>query len=338
MADSSIDQNRYCDLIMKGGITSGVVYPKVITTLAKDYHFKSVGGASAGAIAAAMAAAAEFARVTGRTGDGVGMAGIDALPQQFSGGVLSYFQPVKPLRRLFGLGMDAMALSKSGGAGFRPMLKVAQAHYKAILPLWFRLLWLAFVGGAGYALWLYKGWIGLVVVGLAAILLLIVAIGLGAKRLALSVMGDVTKGIPDNRFGICSGRTEDGDPTKPGLTDWLTDALDKIAGLQPGEGPITFRMLQNGPAAKGLPGINLQIMTTNMSMQRPHRLPMDTAIFYFEESEFRELFPDHIVDHMINVAKAHNQAPIMEEGKIFWRFPGNQVRGMTATIQEMICR
>ncbi len=55
-----------CDLVMKGGITSGVVYPKLIARLAENWRFKSVGGTSAGAIAAAGCAAAELGRQSGR--------------------------------------------------------------------------------------------------------------------------------------------------------------------------------------------------------------------------------------------------------------------------------
>ena len=46
-----------CDLVLKGGITSGVVYPRAISRLARNYQIKGVGGTSAGAIAAAFAAA-----------------------------------------------------------------------------------------------------------------------------------------------------------------------------------------------------------------------------------------------------------------------------------------
>jgi hypothetical protein len=51
-----------CDVIMKGGITSGVVYPLALTELAKQFRLSQVGGTSAGAIAAAAAAAAEYGR------------------------------------------------------------------------------------------------------------------------------------------------------------------------------------------------------------------------------------------------------------------------------------
>lgn len=47
-----------CDLVLKGGVTSGVVYPYAILELARRYRFRSVGGTSAGGIAAAFAAAA----------------------------------------------------------------------------------------------------------------------------------------------------------------------------------------------------------------------------------------------------------------------------------------
>ena len=57
---------KECDLIMKGGITSGVVYPPAILDLATQYRFRSIGGTSAGAIAAAIAAAAERGRLQAR--------------------------------------------------------------------------------------------------------------------------------------------------------------------------------------------------------------------------------------------------------------------------------
>ena len=51
---------KYCDLVMKGGITSGVIYPRAVVELARKYHFKNIGGTSAGAIAAAATATEPF--------------------------------------------------------------------------------------------------------------------------------------------------------------------------------------------------------------------------------------------------------------------------------------
>ncbi|HEY7819119.1 MAG TPA: patatin-like phospholipase family protein, partial [Vicinamibacteria bacterium] len=56
---------RKCDIIMKGGITSGIVYPKAVCRLALEYRFRAIGGTSAGAIAAAATAAAEYGRLKG---------------------------------------------------------------------------------------------------------------------------------------------------------------------------------------------------------------------------------------------------------------------------------
>ena len=59
-----------CDLVMKGGITSGVVYPKLIAELAAKYRFKNIGGTSAGAIAAAGCAAAQLGRLSQKSPSG----------------------------------------------------------------------------------------------------------------------------------------------------------------------------------------------------------------------------------------------------------------------------
>nr|WDS96478.1 hypothetical protein VW1_00050 [Enterobacter sp.] len=50
--DASERSGRYpqeCDLVMKGGITSGVVYPLAIVEIAKAFRLRSIGGTSAGA-------------------------------------------------------------------------------------------------------------------------------------------------------------------------------------------------------------------------------------------------------------------------------------------------
>ena len=39
---------RFCDLVMKGGITSGIVYPKAVCELASEFTFRNIGGNSAG--------------------------------------------------------------------------------------------------------------------------------------------------------------------------------------------------------------------------------------------------------------------------------------------------
>ena len=60
--DFPVEPGLQCDIVMKGGITSGVVYPLAVCELATTFRLRSVGGASAGAIAAAAAVAAELGR------------------------------------------------------------------------------------------------------------------------------------------------------------------------------------------------------------------------------------------------------------------------------------
>ena len=57
--------DRFCDLVLTGGVASGVVYPWAIVELARKYRFRNIGGTSVGAMAAALAAAAEYGRRTG---------------------------------------------------------------------------------------------------------------------------------------------------------------------------------------------------------------------------------------------------------------------------------
>ena len=65
MAANFQNPSDECDLVMKGGITSGIVYPPAVLKLASKYRFRCIGGTSAGAIAAAVTAAAEYGRESG---------------------------------------------------------------------------------------------------------------------------------------------------------------------------------------------------------------------------------------------------------------------------------
>ncbi len=57
----------YCaqsaDITMRGGTTSGIVYPLAVCEIARAFRLRNLGGASAGAIAASAAAAAELGRI-----------------------------------------------------------------------------------------------------------------------------------------------------------------------------------------------------------------------------------------------------------------------------------
>src|SRR5262249_32318289 len=65
MKDAGAAATKQCDLVLEGGLVSGLVHPAAVLELAKDYRFRRVGGASAGAYVAAATAAAEMARNSG---------------------------------------------------------------------------------------------------------------------------------------------------------------------------------------------------------------------------------------------------------------------------------
>lgn len=58
-------EDQYCDLVLNGGVASGVVYPWALLELARHYRFRNIGGNSVGAMAATIAAAAEYGRCYG---------------------------------------------------------------------------------------------------------------------------------------------------------------------------------------------------------------------------------------------------------------------------------
>ena len=104
--------DKYCDLVMKGGITSGIVYPNAVLALAQQYRFKSIGGTSAGAIAAAVAAAAAYGDRRQQAGESLpgdaGYGGLSAVSAQLSrrGFIYSLFQPARGAHAAYRLLVD----------------------------------------------------------------------------------------------------------------------------------------------------------------------------------------------------------------------------------------
>ncbi|MCC2959366.1 patatin-like phospholipase family protein [Massilia sp. IC2-278] len=102
-----------CDLLMKGGVTSGIVYPQLVERLARDYRLRHIGGTSAGAIAAATAAAAELGRQSGANPNA--FADLGRLPaylgRQMRGRsrLLHLFQPAPALRPAFEMALALLA-------------------------------------------------------------------------------------------------------------------------------------------------------------------------------------------------------------------------------------
>jgi len=94
---------------MKGGVTSGIVYPRMISRLGRDFQFKNIGGTSTGAIAAAACAAAELGRQSGR--NPAAFDTLDKLPEELGASgphgsrLLGLFHPAPALRDHFRLAL-----------------------------------------------------------------------------------------------------------------------------------------------------------------------------------------------------------------------------------------
>ena len=119
-----IPSGAQCDVVMKGGITSGVIYPSALHTLGTTYRIRGIRGTSAGAIGAAVGAAAEFARASG------GFARLLDLPDQLSEGRLrALFQPERSTKALLPVMLAATGGDRPGASrrGFTKVFAVLAA-------------------------------------------------------------------------------------------------------------------------------------------------------------------------------------------------------------------
>ena len=270
-----------CDLVMKGGITSGVVYPLAVCELATVYRLRSVGGSSAGAIAAAAAACAELGRADG------GFEKLARLPRQLTEAVegensrlFTLFQPQPTMRRLFGL--VTSGLGTAGGTRARAMLGAA---LKGWLPY---AVAAAAPGIAVFVIGLFQDDLARWTCLIAGLLLAVIGVGLGV---AVGIFKDVGR-IPSVGFGLTSGATPPG-ATDPALTPWLHETFQTLAGRTVDDAPVTFGDLDAA-------GITLQLMTTNISRRQPMAMPWVTRDYSFDPAHFRTLFPESVVARMEN--------------------------------------
>jgi hypothetical protein len=301
-----------CDLVMRGGITSGIVYPRAIAKLAETYNFRSIGGTSAGAIAAAATAAAQFGVNTGHDH----FQTIYDLPEKLAEvkdgkSVLErLFQPQQSTRRLFRLLMSGLERE-------RPVAKVMRIVGTGLLAYWpyaiigaaVTLIPLAWVANADTVVDARHA-----VLSAVALLLGLLTAIIGA---ALGVLRDVRNRLPENRYGLCSGsrNMQSDDAGVLPLTDWLHHFFQSVAGGTPIDDPVTFGDLWGNKGDENAPrDIELVLMTTNVTRGISQRFPFlegSWGQLYFDEREFAELFPKSVVKWMTD----HAQKP-RSEGKV----------------------
>ena len=282
---------RFCDLVLTGGVASGVVYPWAVVELARSYHFKNIGGTSVGAMAAALTAAAEYGR---RNGYANAFEPLRRTPEQLAeelpGGrtrMLSLFQAEPQGRRLLELFSLFVAREEdakvgptgrlwrrlSGFAGVEPQqvgpigplrrfgrkFRGAARIYRAEL---LRGTLLGFGSAAVLlAAWMFgtdawpppRGNLSLLALSSAVVWLLVFGL-VGATFCLLSaLLRELRLGLVENGYGLCQGACTDpaGPVERPGLTDWLHEGIQRSAGLRPDDAPLTFCDLWRAPLEPG---------------------------------------------------------------------------------------
>ncbi len=301
--------DRFCDLVMTGGVASGVVYPWAIVELARAYRFRSIGGTSVGAMAAVLAAAAEYGR---RAGVDESFEVLRRLPgalgevlQDKRTRMLSLFQTNQRGKRL-------ITLWGRLGVGRRTGVCVA---CEVIRVYWWALALGALPGAV------------LLAIGCGSIVLeLLLALGGSLAGLVWAVWCDVQLGLIDNNLGLCKGGTTEApgpEGSRPGISEWLHEGIQASAGLKAMDRPLTFRDLWCAPSTPGAPqlrcdegdptewrSINLQVITTNVTHGRPYRLPLvdETSRLFFKREELEGYFPKVVLDALVAAARPYAPA------------------------------
>ena len=275
-----------CDLVMQGGVTSGVAYPAAVMALHQRYRFRSIGGASVGAMAAAITAAAEYARDTG------GFDRLESLRAELRapGLIPSLFQPYREAAPILHL---LLAVQAKRTAGAKAMTYVVNLLRWMFLPM---LIAMAVTFGLT-VLFLLDAHSTLAALGFGGWLIIVLALIMSALIGFLVGMTfaliRMFRTLPANYFGLCPGTTLPG-KAKDALTDWLYKKIQFIAGKSLDD-PLTFADLETK-------GIRLQLMTTDVSGARPLRMPnrFSSPKLLFAKEELTRLFPKQIIDYLNN--------------------------------------
>jgi hypothetical protein len=302
-----------CDLVMKGGITSGIVYPPAVVEIAKDHRLRRIGGSSAGAIAAAAAAAAEL----GRFSNPGGFELLATLPKQLSEvdrtgrtRLQRLFQAQPSTTDVF----DLFWLVRSTKGKQRRSGVIQRLKRHGTVP---RFVNLAGIAGSLLAAALLvaailtaQGW---GIAAAAVLFAIVLTLWLVGRRIAKAVTGavrlakDAPEAVAGNYHGLCNGRTP-ASSNDPGLTDWLYDTLQALGGRN-ADGvdeeirarPITYGDLSGA-------GVELITMTTDVTRGTAEVFPLRGGGWAFDQKEMRTLFPDAVVDYLVMKAPVPDEA------------------------------
>jgi len=337
----------FCDIVMEGGITSGIIYASAVVELARNYRFANIGGSSIGAFAAALTAAAEYRR---RHGSGDGFAKLAKLPEQLAQQekgrtrLERIFVPQHSTRRLFAIFLASL---ERGGVVSRVLfgLWAALWQYRWLLAgITLSLLVIVLGGpiqtaalcwagqGAGPCLWPLVSWV--------TALLLTLGVGI-FSALVIGIGWDFGRNVVRNGFGLCRGWDAQAKPDTQDLAAFLHYSIQQVAGRQVGDKPLTFRDLWDAPGAAGKAlgfeghgagtrSINLEVYSSNLAHSRPYRFPLEEAEdmgrLFFRVDELEDYFPRGIVQYLAALStpyapRSEADPPVHEVGAGYLQLP-----------------
>jgi hypothetical protein len=309
---------------MKGGITSGIVYPAAILRLKDKYRFRNIGGTSAGAMAAALTAAAEYGRQAGKSGpwleggkESQGFAGLKKTSDELCqpGLLLGLFQPSRPTRSLFRFFLYLKtgpvaprqlplgwlfpvhrALWKCGALVYGVGLIVSLTAISVVTLLAARIFFRAGSTIVPPSQWDWVSWL------IALCILFFAALLLGPLIPLWHLGRTLVDRVPANLFGMCTG-LRNNPSGGPAVTEWLHERIQMLAGL-PNNTPLTFGMLwdvgRDKPAESPRDRtVNLQVVTSCLSHGQPYTLPFEGELFAFKEDELALLFPEPVMKQLV---------------------------------------
>jgi Patatin-like phospholipase len=298
-----------CSLVMKGGITSGIIYPRAVCQIATTRRLVHIGGTSAGAIAAGAAAAAEFARNTGAHGRrDIGYPRLAALPHSLTENsrghskLYQLFQPQAATRALYRLVTVWIGRGGKGRKRFGSLIRALLLTLRplpSLVALVFAAVVFCGVVVCGVVRADHASVWPAVALAFVATLALIATLAVAVVCVACSLWIRVGKDLPANNFGLCSGM---GSPSA--LTEWLAAEINGIAGKDPNGPPLTFGELNAA-------GIKLSMLTTDLTSRTQNELPF-TSPWAFKPGEFTQLFPPNVVRHLIDRSPEPAGDPVLE--------------------------
>ncbi len=284
--------SKECDIVMKGGITSGLVYPKAIFEIAQKFKFKSIGGTSAGAIAAGLTAAAEYRRTNGDV-DGFNI--LSTLPDILSKvenkqtKLISLFAPNNTTGKYYNTLLPLMSRKSKKSAITYLVLAILKSY--PIITLGFLL---------GYVILEYFAFENSLTISILYSLInilffLILNLLINAGYFIYKFNND----LKSNNFGLTTGYGFDKKDKSSSLTDWLSELIDKVSGKNE-SGPLTFGDLYDYEQNTG---IDLKVVTTNLNHGVPVTLPLqiinDKPFYYFKKEDMSMYFPEKVVNLMV---------------------------------------